>query len=777
MKDEIVQFKVSAGLKDIIGRDLISDDFIAVFELVKNSFDAHATLVKIIFEKDKLVIWDDGKGMTYNEITNKWLFVGYSAKKTGEEDDELIEKEFNDYRKKILITKNFAGAKGIGRFSCDRLGKNLTLTTKKVANTGSAEQLIFDWNKFEKDPKDDFTQVNITRKGVVKLENFPKFKHGTILEISNLRSSWGKDKILELKHSLEKLINPFETVEESKSGVVIPSFSIEIIAEEFKKNDVQETDSRWKVNGLVKNFIFEKLGLKTTQIFSIISEDGKFVTTELIDRGELIYKVKEKNNFSLLANIKYHLFYLNTSAKNNFYRQMRIRSVDFGSVFLYKNGIRIYPFGEEGKDSFGMDKRKAQGYSRNLGTREVIGRISLFGSSNQFHEAFKETSSRDGGLKMTASYSQMQDAFYEYCLKRLEKYVVDLQWTLKDNSEDLDYIENSSELKNKVINLLSKLSENKNVEILDYNRDLINILSEKIDDEIPNNAAFDDLEIIAINTKDRDLHAKIQNSKKEYVKLLKQKNELEQKARDEEFARIKAEENLALEKERTTYLSSSNKNLSDDAKGLVHNIKLTSKEITNSVESLIEKIREESLNTKELLRRLGVIKYNSEKVLKISKLITRSNFKTQANSQIIDIVKYTEQYLGMYSEIYDNNNLNFKIITNGASLERKISVLDLSLVFDDLISNAEKAGATKIQLECKNNKKKLELLFSDNGRGLDKKFWDDPEKIFELGITTTDGSGIGLDSVRKQLKQMHATIHFEGNGISQRGANFKIIFE
>lgn len=35
-----LSFRISTGLKNIIGRDLISDKFIAVFELVKNSYDA-----------------------------------------------------------------------------------------------------------------------------------------------------------------------------------------------------------------------------------------------------------------------------------------------------------------------------------------------------------------------------------------------------------------------------------------------------------------------------------------------------------------------------------------------------------------------------------------------------------------------------------------------------------------------------------------------------------------------------------------------------------------
>ena len=64
-------FSIKSGLKDIIGKDLITDDNIAVFELVKNSYDAHASNVIITFEKNKIIIADDGKGMSYNDLIKK----------------------------------------------------------------------------------------------------------------------------------------------------------------------------------------------------------------------------------------------------------------------------------------------------------------------------------------------------------------------------------------------------------------------------------------------------------------------------------------------------------------------------------------------------------------------------------------------------------------------------------------------------------------------------------------------------------------------------------
>jgi len=57
------EFRISAQLKDRLGKELITDDYIAIFELVKNSFDADAKKIKVFFEEDKIIIWDDGKGM------------------------------------------------------------------------------------------------------------------------------------------------------------------------------------------------------------------------------------------------------------------------------------------------------------------------------------------------------------------------------------------------------------------------------------------------------------------------------------------------------------------------------------------------------------------------------------------------------------------------------------------------------------------------------------------------------------------------------------------
>jgi HSP90 family molecular chaperone len=146
---EQLHFKTNVQIKSIIGKDLINDDNIAILELVKNSFDADAKRVDISFcnlkqnddsyvegyseKTSRLIIQDDGVGMSLADIRDKWLNIAYSEKKANN-------RQYN---------RMMAGAKGVGRFSCDRLGKYLNLYSKK-----SGEEYVvlrIDWEKFEID--------------------------------------------------------------------------------------------------------------------------------------------------------------------------------------------------------------------------------------------------------------------------------------------------------------------------------------------------------------------------------------------------------------------------------------------------------------------------------------------------------------------------------------------------------------------------------------------------------------------------------------------------
>lgn len=560
-----LQFKISSALKDLVGKDLITSDNVAIFELVKNSYDAYANHVVITFSKNKITIADNGKGMSLSDLKDKWLFLGFSAKKDGTE-DEVNDKQ-KSYRDKIR--RFYAGAKGIGRFSCDRLGRLLTITTK-TRDSLLAEQILVDWANFEVDQKIEFDNVDVEHRTLNVGNVFPNQEsHGTIIEIEELHDEetpWTRKHILELKRSLQKLINPYSETND---------FVIEIICERERKMDFQKLQDgvgfdRDIVNGPLKNSITEILKLKTTQIDVKIS-DG-FVYTTLTDRGVDIYRIREHNiHFPLIKNATVSLSFLNRAAKYNFTRLMGIDSINFGSVFLFRNGFRILPFGETGDDSWGIDFRAQQGRARYLGSRDLMGRVDV--TVEDVNE-LKEASSRDSGLIDTPMSRQVKD-LYKLCHKRLERYVVGVLWgesflrneyfknddvawnarkelqKVDKDSEDPSFILHSSfGSKIDFVRLVKTLTSDNNVEVLAYNSDLANFVTSSLEPQDIKLQFISDLETIARRTGNQSLENSVEEAKRKIEEISRQKEEAERKAAEAESRQREAEEK-ALKAEET----------------------------------------------------------------------------------------------------------------------------------------------------------------------------------------------------------------------------------
>lgn len=563
--EDSLQFKISSALKDLVGKDLITSDNVAIFELVKNSYDAYANHVVITFSKNKITIADNGKGMSLSDLKNKWLFLGFSAKKDGTE-DEVNDKQ-KSYRDKIR--RFYAGAKGVGRFSCDRLGRLLTITTK-TRDSLLAEQILVDWANFEVDQKIEFGNVDVDHRTLNVGNVFPNQEsHGTIIEIEDLHDEetpWTRKHILELKRSLQKLINPYSETND---------FVIEIICERERKMDFQKLQDgvgfdRDIVNGPLKNSITEILKLKTTQIDVKIS-DG-FVYTTLTDRGVDIYRIREHNiHFPLIKNATVSLSFLNRAAKYNFTRLMGIDSINFGSVFLFRNGFRILPFGETGDDSWGIDFRAQQGRARYLGSRDLMGRVDV--TVEDVNE-LKEASSRDSGLIDTPMSRQVKD-LYKLCHKRLERYVVGVLWgesflrneyfknddvawnarkelqKVDKDSEDPSFILHSSfGSKIDFVRLVKTLTSDNNVEVLAYNSDLANFVTPSLEPQDIKLQFISDLETIARRTGNQSLENSVEEAKRKIEELSRQKEEAERKAAEAESRQREAEEK-ALKAEET----------------------------------------------------------------------------------------------------------------------------------------------------------------------------------------------------------------------------------
>lgn len=764
-------FKISAALKDIIGKELITDEFVAVFELVKNSFDANATKVEVIFEnnyepnKAKIIIKDNGKGMNYSDLTDKWLFVAYSAKKLGKENE--------DYRDKIKTQRVFAGAKGVGRFSCDRLGRFLNLITVKDEPNNKIENLIVNWEDFENVDEEEFVNINVVHN--VLTETLYKIEKGTVLEISGLRDDWDRERILKLKKSLSKLINP-------NQGNDSTNFIIEIIAEEEialdklpnkkggKKNDFEI------VNGQVKNSIFETLEIKTSNILVQISPSGDFIETTLQDRGDLIYYLKEKNLYKNLNNISVYLFQLNRSAKLNFTKTMGVEPVKYGSVFMYKNGFRVYPYGEEGEDLLLIDRRKAQGYNRFLGNRDIIGRIEINGDQPNL----KETTSRDGGLVKTETYNNLVDFFYDYVLKRLEHYVVNIiQWGDERINKETGEITPelwAHDVKIQILELITGFINSKDIIEIQYDKDFLKIISDKQDHSV--DKIIKNISRIASKSGNPEMIKEARKIEKAVIETREDVEKATANALREEGLRKETEKKLEYIVSQKNFLQNE---ISDDAKNLesiLHHIGLTTNLIKSDIENLVKSINNNAPKS-ELVNIVKRLSRQNEKITSFSKYFKKVNFNIHSNALETDIVSFTTEYLNNVYKLRDDLRKNRELLNVSISSPKdfeykiKFNPIDLIIVLDNLISNSLKHGASAIKLTWSREDHLTKLSFIDDGDGINDSVVNN---IFDFGFTTSRrGSGIGLYHVKEIITKLNGKI--EVNNKINQGVEFIISFQ
>lgn len=739
-------FRVSSGLKNIIGRDLISDKYIAMFELVKNSYDAAGSKVTISFVQtaagaEQIIISDNGSGMTYDDIVNKWLFVAYSEKKHQNRDKLSFRDE---------IKREVAGAKGVGRFSCDRLGALLTLVTK-TANDRFANKVEVNWNKFELDDTQEFMSIPVQHSTISQLPS--GFNQGTTLIVEQLREDWDRDALLRLKRSLMKLISP-----DANKGEL--PFDIELVVPSERENDnkILKKDginaARDIVNGLIYNDIFEKLNIKTTSIEVSISPDGKLITSKLTDRGDYIFSVVERNrNYINLHDVSMVVFYLNQSAKANFTRQMGgVQPKNYGSIFIYKNGFRINPYGEPGHDFFGIDQRKAQGYNRYLGTREIMGRISIKGENDQF----VETTSRAHGFIQTKAVEALTDFFIEKVLKVLEKYVVNLIGWGEPLKSDPSHTISPNEIGDKIISQFITNIDSKDLVSVDYNPD---ILSKNIEKQESLTTSLKKLESVAGQTQDAGLISLAQTLKKRTEAIVSHNIELEKENTAKEKILAKAtQESQARERQIYFLKGTTNQNTTNLINGF-HSVYTLTDATKGYINYLRELLVPMEIEKKEfILSIIGQIYQANEKAHKLSDLAIHGNqaLKQSGENSIYDFIR---QYIDAGMAI---PGLKYELSTYDQAFNCKFDASSIGVIMDNVASNSIKAGATILNIEISETGKYIEILFSDNGMGLAENV--DSTSLFEWGFSSNikkTGFGIGLYHIKQLVEEMKGTVEID----------------
>ena len=352
------RFDVSAFR--LIGRDLITDRITALFELVKNCYDANATEVTIKFHNagiassdNGISISDNGHGMSFEDVRDKWMVIGTSNKRR----NPVSEAPFN---------RRCVGEKGIGRFAVDKLGDYLEITTKQLTDTKWLSVKI-NWNEYQKtsEQEDEIRLFTEIENSYAYLPAQKENEKGTKLNIQGLHDIWEKKDIIRLLRESSRIVSPYvQLTYPFKVHIIAEEYNIDAWSDEFKV----EASNLATVSGTI-TFNAEK-GIQETLIFN--PQTGKM----------------EKHEIGLksFGGVSMQLYFFDKNARIAFRKKFPNEEID--GVKIYRDGIITTPFAEREEESdkkrdiLGIDKRLWQDLFNKVGTREIIGIVNITKDGN-----------------------------------------------------------------------------------------------------------------------------------------------------------------------------------------------------------------------------------------------------------------------------------------------------------------------------------------------------------------------------------------------------------
>jgi hypothetical protein len=369
--DKNLRWRFDVNTFRLLGRELITDRITAVFELVKNCYDANATSVTVDLinvsskkkEDRKIVISDNGIGMSFVDIRDKWMVVGTNSKRT---------KQYSD----PPFNRKLVGEKGVGRFAVDKLGERLVIHTKQVYAEKQVDgktqldgenwlDVTINWDEYEtksiaatkNNQLSLFTEVD----NAYSFQPGNKTEHGTSLIISNVSEEWSELDIIRLYNELAKLVSPFYPLN--------PPFDIFL-----NSNEITAYTNKPVKSDPIKFFShFQEIDFDLLK-----GEQESLVFDEA--KGEI---KKVLIPFKKFGPVKFKIYFFNQSAKRRFGSAYKNSDERIDGVKIYRDGVITTPFAEYNshpdhkKDILGIDKRLWRDIFSKVGTREVIGILDI----------------------------------------------------------------------------------------------------------------------------------------------------------------------------------------------------------------------------------------------------------------------------------------------------------------------------------------------------------------------------------------------------------------
>ncbi len=373
-----------ARLIGLIGEELISDEPVALVELVKNAYDADATCVGVHFEgkdpdrPERIVVVDDGIGMDLETVLTGWFEPGTVLKRKFERSPG---------------GRYYQGAKGIGRFAAARLAEALFLESKKKGENQGVSVLL-DWGKFDDESYLDEITIDYEVAPMIDID------HGTRLTLEGVRKIWEESDYEELSARLSRLMSPFEDVTDFKINLEIPGYS-------QLSGEVQPPELIFSPKYLLRGKL-NASGNFTGELLVNETKIKKYTNRKIGDRDSAPqcgpFEVEIRAWDRDLEGLEPVVERFGAGIQ-----EIRRTLNTYCGVSIYRDGFRVYPYGQRGNDWLTLDLRSRQIPVRRLANNQIVAAIKI---SRQENTDLRDRSTREG-LVVNAAYSSLEKWFKE----------------------------------------------------------------------------------------------------------------------------------------------------------------------------------------------------------------------------------------------------------------------------------------------------------------------------------------------------------------------------
>jgi signal transduction histidine kinase len=391
-------FRMHPRVLSALGRDLVTNDIVAVIELVKNSYDALATRVDVGFGADKkrgpyLEILDNGHGMSREILENVWCVVATPFRK------------LNPQAELGRRSRPVTGDKGLGRLSAARLGSRLEMITK--ASDGPYLRVFLDWEELSANDTLEASTFEISELGVDPGIG----RHGTRLRVFDPNAEWTSDRLRELRENLARLVSPFSSHKDFAIFLTMPgedSEPLEVEAPEFLSKPKYAIRGHANAAGDVNcKYEYQPVGEGRPRSKSL-TLTWEAVYRSLDDKSDLEPEDAgcgpfgfELRAWDLTSEDTLEISERFDIAKASIRQAIGAHQ----GISVYRDDIIVLPKSADARDWLGLDLRRVSKVGTRLSTSQIVGYVRITKKDNP---QIEDTSDRER-LASNAAVRAFQD--------------------------------------------------------------------------------------------------------------------------------------------------------------------------------------------------------------------------------------------------------------------------------------------------------------------------------------------------------------------------------